>query len=190
MNASPPDNASMSSFLDDYFAECDEHLTAVRRHVLALEASLGQVPPDRSCVDELFRSFHTIKGLSGMVGIKEAEHLAHRIESYLGALRDKKVSLSPETLDTLIAGVNLLEKIIVAKRSNRPLPAIEEVTERLAGPPARARRGTIRPGPQDAPVTCFAVPGTSVSGTGSADRGPRERRRPRGDREELRASLR
>jgi hypothetical protein len=30
-----------AQFLDDYFAECDEHLTLVRRHLLALEEQAG-----------------------------------------------------------------------------------------------------------------------------------------------------
>ena len=39
----------------------------------------------------LFRSFHSLKGLSGMVGLREAELLAHHMEGYLRALRESEV---------------------------------------------------------------------------------------------------
>ena len=132
MADSPPDDTMMSSFLDDYFAECDEHLNAIRRNILALEAALGMDRLDRAALDELFRSFHTIKGLSGMVGIREAERLAHQIESCLGAIRDRKVSLSATTMDTVIAGVNILEQVIGAKRENRSLPDTNALLAKLA----------------------------------------------------------
>ena len=33
----------LDTFLDDYFAECDEHLITVRRTLLALESSVGRL---------------------------------------------------------------------------------------------------------------------------------------------------
>jgi CheY-like chemotaxis protein len=67
--------------------ECEEHLFLVRRHVLAIEAQIGAGSIDVGLLDELFRSFHTIKGISGMVGFTEVEQLAHSIESMLRSLR-------------------------------------------------------------------------------------------------------
>ncbi|MBM4441565.1 MAG: Hpt domain-containing protein [Candidatus Rokubacteria bacterium] len=54
-------------FLNDYVAECGEHLTAVRRALVQLESTVGGTPA-RAVVDELFHAFHSLKGLSGMVG--------------------------------------------------------------------------------------------------------------------------
>ena len=63
----PHDDAPFPDFLDDYFAECDEHLTGVRRLLLALEGSVGRTDINRPVLDDLFRHFHSIKGISGMV---------------------------------------------------------------------------------------------------------------------------
>ena len=38
-------------------------------------------------LDELFRHFHSVKGISGMVDVRPAEELAHRLEDYLRVLR-------------------------------------------------------------------------------------------------------
>ncbi len=122
----------LAEFLDDCFAECDEHLAIVRRDVLAMESFVDQPHVERALLDELFRSFHTLKGLSGMVGMREAEELAHQMEAYLRALRQNEVTLSAEAMDALIAGTKLLEEVIAARRTQRPAPDIAPILTRLA----------------------------------------------------------
>ena len=93
--AANPATAPFVDFIDDYFVECDEHLTVVRTSLLALEASVNKTQVDRSSLDELFRSFHSIKGLSAMVGVRDAELLAHQMESYLSSLHTNKFASPP-----------------------------------------------------------------------------------------------
>lgn len=120
-----------AQFLDDYFAECDEHLTLVRRHLLALENEVGRTGVDASLLDELFRSFHTLKGISGMVGLIAAEQLAHHMESYLRALRQKGATLSSEGAEALIEGTTVLEQVIAAFRKKESAPGIDRSVARL-----------------------------------------------------------
>jgi len=56
--AEEANNEFIVEFLEDYFAECDEHLTIVRRNLLALERFVDKPRIDRGILDELFRSFH------------------------------------------------------------------------------------------------------------------------------------
>jgi len=74
------DGPFSSAFMDDYFAEAEEHMLAVRRGLLAVEDALGSDPPP-GVLEELFRSFHSLKGISAMVELREAELLAHHMES-------------------------------------------------------------------------------------------------------------
>ncbi len=129
-------------FLDDYFAESDTHLTSIRSNLLSLESSLDciinqQLTSEiklevKSLVDELLRSFHTLKGLSGMVGIKEAEALAHTMESYLRAIREEQVSLSRSAMEAFIVGVKVLEETIAARRTKTEPPDITVVMAQIA----------------------------------------------------------
>ena len=121
----------LSEFMDDYFAECDEHLTQVRRILLQIEPDAGHRPVAPDLIEELFRSFHSLKGLSGMVELRDAEALAHHLESYLRQLRVGGV-LSVSGLNALVLGIDVLERVIAAKRLGKPSPAIDEVVERLA----------------------------------------------------------
>ena len=122
-----------AGFMDEYFAECDEHLATMRRLLLDLERSAAAHQPVRPAVlEELFRSFHSIKGISGMVELREAEALAHQMESYLRVLRERGARLTDDGLDALVAGVDLLERTIAARRDNEPAPDAASVIARLA----------------------------------------------------------
>ena len=120
-----------AQFLDDYFAECDEHLTLVRRHLLALEEQTGRHEVDPPLLDELFRSFHTLKGISAMVDLSEAEQLAHHMESYLRALRQKEARPDAEGVESLMAATTVLERVIAARRVGETAPTIDSTVARL-----------------------------------------------------------
>jgi two-component system chemotaxis sensor kinase CheA len=129
-------------FMEDYFAECEEHLTAVRRGLLGLESAIGQPEPPAAIVEELFRSFHSLKGISAMVELHDAERLAHELESCLRAIRDRETVLSAEALDALVGGVDTLEQAIAARRSNRDAPSIAGSLDRLASVSRTVRRSS------------------------------------------------
>ena len=133
MDNSNPDNRSefFDQFLDDYYAECDEHLVSIRRSLVTLEDEVDSGTFDRTVLDNLFRSFHTLKGISGMVGLSAAEQLAHHLESYLRDLREGTNVLSESGFQVLSTGVSLLEGVINARRHDQPIPSIDEIVERL-----------------------------------------------------------
>lgn len=112
-------------FLDDYYAESDEHLRSIRRNLLALEDSLasGQTI-EKNTLNEIFRSFHTIKGISAMANVSAAETLAHYMESYLRLLRDGQTVFTEEGLNALIESTKKLEEIVNARRTNGEIPPI------------------------------------------------------------------
>ncbi len=135
-----------AEFLDDYFAECDEHLVTVRRGVLALEPAVSGGPFPAGVLDELLRALHTIKGLSGMVGFGEAEQLAHHMESLLKKLRQGRRTLTGEQFDALLDGVKTLEAVLAARRAESTPPDVSPLLIRLDAGAAPASA------PEDAPA--------------------------------------
>ena len=119
----PPDDF-FNQFLDDYFAECEEHLAVVRRGLLSIEHFVGRPEIDTAQLDELFRSFHTMKGISGMVGLTQAEQLAHEMESYLRVLRQGEARLTKDGFDALLDGTRLLGDVVEAHRVHSSIPDI------------------------------------------------------------------
>jgi len=131
MSTDVADDDFFAEFAEDYFAECEEHLTVIRRDLLEMEAFVHQPQVERSLLEELFGTFHSFKGMSGMIGVKEAEQLAHEMESYLRVLREKQVVLSQGGMDALIAGTKMLEKVIDNRRTQEPAPDIEPAIAQL-----------------------------------------------------------
>lgn len=127
-----PPEEFFNQFLDDYFAECEEHLAVVRRGLLSLEQFVNQPITDTGQLDELFRSFHTMKGISGMVGLSAAEQLTHEMEGYLRILRQGGAYLTTAGFNALIVGTKVLEEVIEAHRTRAPLPAISPALEILS----------------------------------------------------------
>src|SRR5438046_7468847 len=122
----------IASFMDDYFAESEDHLTAVRRNLLMLESAIDRPDPPTAVVEELFRSFHSLKGISAMVELREAELLAHEMEACLGSIRRGQFSLSAEGFEALVDAANKLEAVIAARRANEPIPDVESQLTRLS----------------------------------------------------------
>lgn len=132
MSTSGQDRPFADGFMDDYFAEADEHLVAVRRSLLVIEKALGSSLP-AAALEDLFRSFHSLKGISAMVELREAELLAHHMESALRAVRQDSLTLTTANFELLVDGVRLLEHVIAARRVSTPPPSIDALAEKLDG---------------------------------------------------------
>jgi two-component system, chemotaxis family, sensor kinase CheA len=130
MSTSGPDRTFADGFMDDYFAEADEHLVAVRRSLLVLEGALGSRLP-AAALEDLFRSFHSLKGISAMVELREAELLAHHMESCLRAARRGSLTLTTTNFEVLVDGVRMLERVIAARRASTPPPSIDVIAAKL-----------------------------------------------------------
>jgi two-component system chemotaxis sensor kinase CheA len=157
----------LDTFLDDYFAEADEHLAVIRAALLALEQSIGQPRPDGQTLEQLFRSFHSLKGLAGMVDHRDTEMLAHELESYLRALREGEASLSTATMDVMIKAAGALEASIAAHRTSSPAVDFTAIVAELRDLPAEADRGgAIVEGGQATNWTCVFTPSAQLVARG------------------------
>ena len=124
-------------FIEDYFAEADEHLAVARRVLLGLEIAAARNTPEPAQLRELFRSLHTLKGLSGMVGDVAAERIAHALEESLRGAEQRPTRLDQPFVDALFDAVELLERCIAVRRAGSSPPDAEAVIARLeaAAPP-------------------------------------------------------
>jgi two-component system chemotaxis sensor kinase CheA len=120
-----------SDFLDDYFAECNDHVMGVRRLLLALEVSVWRADINR-VLEELFRHFHSLKGISGMIELRPAEDLGHHLEDYLRVLRQSEGILTADGVDALFDGTQMLEQVIGSRRAGNAAPPIGSVVSRIA----------------------------------------------------------
>jgi HPt (histidine-containing phosphotransfer) domain-containing protein len=115
-------------FLADFFDETDQHIQSVTRNLLALEA--GERPERRDAmIDEMFRSFHSLKGLCGMVLLTPAADLGHAMESLLRSIKRGEIMISPPLVEALIRGTSMLEAVIATMR--QPDTEVPDITGML-----------------------------------------------------------
>ena len=78
---------------------------------------LEQNPEDKECINAVFRAFHTIKGVSSFLGFMRINHLAHKAENLLDAIRCGDLDIVPEIVDVILDTVDLLKQLIEGVQS-------------------------------------------------------------------------
>ncbi|MCC3357452.1 chemotaxis protein CheA [Bacillus sp. REN16] len=98
----------MDQYLEVFIEESKEHLQACNEHLLELEKD----PENISIVNEIFRSAHTLKGMSATMGYDDLASLTHQMENVLDGIRNNKINVSPSLLDIVFKAVDYLEEMI------------------------------------------------------------------------------
>jgi two-component system chemotaxis sensor kinase CheA len=91
-----------------FLQECIEHLEALEQNLISLE----EEPSNIALVQEAFRSAHTIKGSTAAAGFEEMSHLTHVMESWLDHIRNGVRTATPDVIDRLLAGVDILRRAL------------------------------------------------------------------------------
>ena len=100
----------MNQYLEVFIEESKEHLQTCSEQLLVLEKN----PEDLSIVNEIFRSAHTLKGMSATMGYEDLANLTHKMENVLDAIRNNLITLTPEVFDVIFSAVDDLEAIVMA----------------------------------------------------------------------------
>lgn len=98
-----------NQYLEMFLEESKEHLQACNEHLLELEKN----PDDLAIVNEVFRSAHTLKGMSATMGYEDIADLTHKMENVLDAIRNSKIRVSTEILDIVFKAVDYLEEMVM-----------------------------------------------------------------------------
>lgn len=98
----------MDQYLSLFIEEAREHLQNCNNHLLELERN----PGDIELIQEIFRSAHTIKGMSATMGFEDMANLTHQMESVLDALRNEEITYSVDILDLLFEAMDYLETML------------------------------------------------------------------------------
>lgn len=94
--------------LSDFVMESLESLGTVEVSLMDLE----QDPGDLNSINAIFRSFHTIKGVSAFINLNRINMLAHRAENLLEKARSGEISIQEPVIDIILESVDTLKKLI------------------------------------------------------------------------------
>ena len=115
--------------LDDFHSEADELLVQMHAQL----AALGQPPeagPGES-LGALYRAMHSMKGISGIVGLRVVEELAHAAEDVLRRATRDAATLPPAAPELLDRTLQRIGRILAAHRTGQELPPAADLQEAL-----------------------------------------------------------
>ena len=95
---------SQFSMLDLFRMEADSQTRILTEGLLAMERHRG----DAGAVESMMRAAHSIKGAAAIVGLDVVVQLAHGMEDGFIAAQHGKLKLTPNRVDVLLAGVDLI----------------------------------------------------------------------------------
>lgn len=98
----------MNQYLSMFIDESREHLQAMNDNVLSLEAS----PEDVSIVNNIFRSAHTLKGMSATMGFEDLASLTHEMENVLDLVRNHQLKMDEFIFDCIFKSLDALESMV------------------------------------------------------------------------------
>lgn len=97
-----------NQYMEMFLEESREHLQTLNDCLLELEHN----PEDLSVLNEIFRSAHTIKGMSATMGFTEIAELTHEMENVLDLLRKSQLKANEDIVDTIFKCVDTLEQMV------------------------------------------------------------------------------
>ncbi|MEO7347886.1 MAG: chemotaxis protein CheA [Opitutaceae bacterium] len=93
--------------LIEFYAEMVDHLQQIEAALLALE----QNSEHPEALNSIFRSFHTIKGNAGFLGLVPMHTLAHEVESLLDLARNGKLKLHTAIISEILRSRDALQTL-------------------------------------------------------------------------------
>jgi len=93
--------------LGEFYAEAVDHLQQIEAALLVLD----QQPENPEALNSIFRSFHTIKGNAGFLGLVPMQTLAHEVESLLDLARNRELRLTPAIITEILRSRDALQAL-------------------------------------------------------------------------------
>ncbi|WP_300454988.1 chemotaxis protein CheA [Desulfobacula sp.] len=98
--------------LIDFVSEAWENLDTIEVNLIDLE----QDPSNKDIINDIFRPFHTIKGVSGFLSLTKINKLAHTTENLLDSARSGEFLINDTATDAILESVDTLKILITRVR--------------------------------------------------------------------------
>ena len=127
------DEVLLSEFLDESTLLMDRLNADLLRfdEIVRLSECFGENPADLELLNSMFRSVHSIKGISAMMGLSNINQLTHRVENVFDAARKGELQVNSQVVETVFMGIDglssLLEQLRRGELEANIYPAIEAI---------------------------------------------------------------
>ncbi len=98
----------MNQYLAMFIEESKDHLQSLNENLLKLENKSDDI----EVVQVIFRSAHTLKGMSATMGYQDIASLTHEMENVLDLVRNNKLAMNGGIFDALFKSTDYLEIMV------------------------------------------------------------------------------
>jgi len=119
MSDSPAtDDGLLDEMLGDFLDESDEIVSSLNENLLKLDEWVHALEEgesthcDDDLMNEMFRGAHSLKGLSGMLGLNNINTLTHKVENIFDAARNDKLTLTGDVVELIFQSIDKLTGMI------------------------------------------------------------------------------
>ncbi len=95
----------VSQYLSVFLDEAKEHLQSLNDNIMVLE----QDPENEDCINEIFRSAHSMKGMAGTMGYTRMQNLTHDMEDVFSDVRAGKIKIKSADIDVLLQCLDAIQ---------------------------------------------------------------------------------
>lgn len=128
-----------------FLAEVDEHLQLLDDGLIRLEREEA----DAELVQTVFRSAHTIKGMSGMIGHQRMTDVTHAMETVLDGVRKNDIQISSQLVNVCLEAVSHLRLLRDEVSSSQTSDVnINEIVSLLKGMIAGEKKEVVHSKPE------------------------------------------
>jgi two-component system chemotaxis sensor kinase CheA len=110
----------MKASRKEFVAEAEDLLFECQQLVLELQDTY-QTAVNPDTINALFRSMHTLKGLSGLFGDQSMTDLGHALESLLDDIRLGKTNITEDVINFLFKNIDILRSAVDTVREDGDL---------------------------------------------------------------------
>ena len=139
----------MDDIVKEFLVESHENLNQLDQDLVALEKD----PRSPELLGSIFRTIHTIKGISGFLGFSKLEAVAHCGENLLSKLRDHELVLNADITSGLLTMVDAVRRMLASIEADgndgeEPYDSLIEFLAKLENAGDSAPDAVVAPIPQ------------------------------------------
>ena len=104
----PSISADDLEILSDFVSESTENIESIEINLVELESD----PTNNEIINDIFRPFHTIKGVSAFLDLKKMNKLAHVTETFLDRARNREFLINDVATDAILTSVDIMKHLL------------------------------------------------------------------------------
>lgn len=120
------------AFILDFITEAGEHIKSAEAGLPELESK----PDDKEVINQIFRGFHTIKGLAAFLNLPQIGRLAHSAENLLDLARKDELTLAGKNIDIIFESIDMMKKLVAdlkkSVKADKPVSSQKHLPQLLA----------------------------------------------------------